>query len=72
MNETHEAKRLLAQIKSHDCGNKTIIQAKDALTMRFGAKCLGCEKKWMTRMSVLKHPEGVSLLAYLQDPFATR
>jgi len=67
-----EPKRLLASIKAHDCGNKTIVQAKDILALRFGAKCHGCGKKWMTKMSVLKHPEGVRLLAYLHDPFASR
>ena len=70
--EFSNPKRMISSIKSHDCGNKTIVRVANPMRLEFGARCLGCEKKWMTRMSILKSPEGVSLLAYLHDPFATR
>ncbi len=64
--------KMLEEIKSHNCGNKIISKVSRPKQLQFGAECLGCRKKWLARMAVLRSPGGVRLLSYLNDPFATR
>jgi hypothetical protein len=61
-----------ADMKAHDCGNKSIVKHDIPELCRAGWECLGCGKRWAVRASLLKSRAGDSLMRYAGDPFATR